>query len=70
MKLEHPLIRMVIRKCVFLHFDNKDIMFCWVPSHTGIRGNENADLTATSALELPHAKVVNIVSASIFFPIG
>ena len=26
MKLEHPLIGMVIRKCVFLNFDNKDII--------------------------------------------
>ena len=35
MKLEHP----VIRKCgVFLNF-NKDPIFCWVPSHFGIRRN-------------------------------
>ena len=30
MKLEHPLIGMVIRKCLFLKFDNKNIIFCWV----------------------------------------
>ena len=47
---------MVIQKCVFFKFDNKDI-FCWVPSHTGIVGNEKADSAAKSALELPHAKV-------------
>ena len=41
----------------FLNVDNKDIIFCWVPSHTGIRGNEKADSAAKSALELPHAKV-------------
>ena len=34
MKLEHPLIGMVIRKCVFLNIAKKDIVFCWVPSHT------------------------------------
>ena len=50
MKLEHPLIRMVIRKCVFL----KDIVFCWVPNHTG---NEKANSAAKSALDLPRAKV-------------
>ena len=28
MKLEHPLIGMVIQKCVFLKFDNKEKLFC------------------------------------------
>ena len=57
MKLEHALIGMVIRKCVFLTFAKKDIMFCWVPSHIGIRGNEMAYSASKSALDLPHAKV-------------
>ena len=48
---------MVIRKCVFLNIAKKDIVFCWVPSHTGIRGNEKADSAAKSALDLPRAKV-------------
>ena len=42
----------MIRKCVFLNFDNTDIIFGWVPSHTGIGYS-----VAKSALELPHAKV-------------
>ena len=57
MKLEHPLIGMVIRKCVFLNIAKKDIVFCWLHSHTGIKGNEKADSAAKSALDLPHAKV-------------
>ena len=48
---------MVIRKSVFLNIANKDIIFCWVPSHVGIRSNENADSAAKSALDLPRAKV-------------
>ena len=56
MKLEHPLIGMVIRKCVFLNFAQKDIVFCWVPSHNGIKGNEKADFAAKSALDLPRTK--------------
>jgi len=57
MKLEHPLIGMVIRKCVFLSIAKKDVVFCCVPSHVGIKGNEKADSAAKSALNLPHAKV-------------
>ena len=57
MKLEHPLIGMVIRKCLFLNIAKKDIVLCWVPSHTGIKGNEKADSAAKSALDLPRAKV-------------
>ena len=57
MKLEHALIGMAIRKCVFLNIAKKDIVFCWVPSHTGIKGSEKADSAAKSALDLPRAKV-------------
>ena len=32
MKLEHPLIGMVIRKCVFLNIAKKDNVFCWYPA--------------------------------------
>ena len=56
MKLEHPLIEMVKRKCVFSRFANKDL-FCWVPRHLDIRGDEKADSAARSALEFNRAKV-------------
>ena len=42
--------------CLF-KYCQKDSFFCWVPSHTGIKGNEKADSAAKSALDLPRAKV-------------
>ena len=44
---------MVIQKCV----SNKDIIFCWVPSHVVIKGNKKADTAAKSCLDLRHVKV-------------
>ena len=51
MKLEHPLIGMVIRK-----FANKDI-FWGAPSHIGIRGHIKADYAVTYALDVFRIKV-------------
>ena len=41
LKLEHPLIGMVIR--YFLILPTKTLLLCWVPSHAGIRDNGKAD---------------------------
>ena len=38
-------------------FTKKDIVFCWLPSHTGIKDNEKADFVAKSALDLLRTKV-------------
>jgi ribonuclease HI len=32
---------------------DKHVMFVWIPSHDGIKGNEKADVTAKAALDLP-----------------
>ena len=67
---------MAIRKCVFLTIANKDIIFCCVPSHVGIKGNEKADSAAKSALDLPHAEVgvpytdFKHLISNISFPLG
>ena len=33
----------------------KDIIFCWIPSHVGIKGNKEADEDAKQALSLNEA---------------
>ena len=51
--LDHrnPLIQQIFRKYNYLSAF-KEIVFCWLPSHTNVRGNELADLEAKSALSL------------------
>ena len=36
-----------------LIWDNKDLVFAWVPGHVGIRGNGVVDLAAKRALKKP-----------------
>ena len=65
MKLERPLIRMVIRKYVFLILQINSFfpsffffffLFLLVSSHEYIRGIEKADFAAKSVLDLPCVK--------------
>ena len=47
----NPLIQQILKKYYYLSV-SKEIVFCWLPSHVNIRGNEFADLEAKSALSL------------------
>ena len=46
----NPLIQQILKYYYLLV--SKDIIFCWLPSHCNIRGNELADLEAKSTLSL------------------
>ncbi len=45
---KHPLLREIQEWLVRMH-SRKKIEFCWVPGHSGIQGNELADVTAKKA---------------------
>ena len=47
----NPLIQQLLKKYYYLSV-SKEIVFCWLPSHVNIRGNELAELEAKSALSL------------------
>ena len=53
-KLENPSVCDVLERISHL-VPFKRIVFCWLPSHIGIRGNEKADETAKSTLSLPQS---------------
>ena len=53
-KLENPSVCDVLERISHL-VEFKRIVFCWLPSHMGIRGNKKADETAKSALSLPES---------------
>ena len=35
---------------ILMHLNHKEVVFCWIPSHVNIEGNEKADLYAKKAL--------------------
>ena len=58
-KFDHSLIIRILCKLKNLSNDN-DIQICWVPSHTGISGNDQADKTARSTINLTTEKIFKI----------
>ena len=50
-KMDNPLIVSLHDKISEI-CTNADLVFCWLPSHIGINGNEEADKAAKEALSL------------------
>ena len=47
-KLDHPITLQILLKYHNLFTHSYNIIFCWLPSHVGIAGNEKADKAAKS----------------------
>ena len=54
-KFDNPLIINILCKLENLSNDN-DVQICWVPSHIGISGNNQAEKTAKSTLNITTEK--------------
>lgn len=55
-RLTNPLIQNLLLKHDLLS-TAKDIIFCWLPSHVGISGNEEVDKAAKLSLNLQESKI-------------
>ncbi|KAL4142826.1 hypothetical protein QTP88_005223 [Uroleucon formosanum] len=53
---------MIQNLIAFLNHNNQYVMLLWIPSHTGIHGNETADIYAKRAITSPEASLVQICS--------
>ena len=63
----NPLILSILNRLHNLILKGNIIVFVWVPSHTGIRGNAEADMAAKSALTLSSSNT--FVPSSDFKPL-
>jgi len=51
LEIENPLVLSILELYSTFKTLKKDVVFCWVLSHDGIRGNELADKAAKAALK-------------------
>jgi len=57
MCISHPITLQILLKYHNLFTHSFNIIFCWLPSHIGISGNEKADEAAISALNKPILRI-------------
>ena len=50
-KYDHPVLGQILDLHTEMTRDGREVVFIWVPSHVGIRGNSAADSAAKDALD-------------------
>ena len=60
MYTQHPIVSKIQDQLVELYTKQKLIKFCWIPSHVGITGNEEADRLAKMSISLPEISLHQI----------
>ncbi|GBM53583.1 RNA-directed DNA polymerase from mobile element jockey [Araneus ventricosus] len=71
----HPVAMEILGLLQTLQHRGFCILFCWIPSHVGIAGNEQADHSAKTAAsllhrEIPYCDVKKSVARCIFFSVA
>ena len=51
--LNHPVICEILEILTYLSKVNTEVVFCWIPGHVGIKGNEKADKIAKQIIDIP-----------------
>ncbi|GFW07135.1 pggt1b [Trichonephila clavipes] len=63
----HPVVCNILDITSRLYSKVSDIVFCWLPSHVGILGNEQADNAArTATTHLPLSDMKHVILHHIF----
>ena len=47
----NPIVTSIFKELALIQMKGKNVVFCWIPSHCGIHGNEQADRAAKAALD-------------------
>ena len=63
---KNPLVNRVLQTCQRISSGNEYIIFCWIPSHRDVRGNEDADRAAKNALSKAQPENFDIPCTDVF----
>jgi hypothetical protein len=71
---DHPIVILILCEVSHLHKAGKSVVFCSIPSHTGLPGNEAADVAYKAAslygpLVFDRA-LSTVVDTFLFYPHG